>query len=159
MPEEPDLSKGILETIDMDSYRVEKKAMRHILLEDEDTEIGPVPTGEPGGKGETETDRLSAIIEEFNNLFGGIEWGNPDRVIQTATEDIPAAVAKDARFENARQNSDSGNARVEFDKATEQAVLAMMQDDTQLFKLFADNADFRRWLTKTAFRLAYKAAG
>ena len=72
-------------------------------------------------------------------------------------QDIPASVAKDARFENARQNSDRENARVESDKATERAVLAMMQDDTQLFKLFADNPDFRRWLADTAFRLAYEA--
>ena len=158
-PEEPDLSKGILERIDMDSYRVEKHQMRKIILEDEDAEIDPVKTGEGGGKGEIETDRLSAIIEEFNDLFGGIEWGDRDRINRTVTVDIPAAVAKDAKFENARQNSDRENARVESDKATERAVLGMVQDNTQLFKLFADNPDFRRWLADTAFRLAYEAAG
>jgi len=157
-PEEEDLSKGILERIDMDSYRVEKHRMRKIILDDEDAEIDPVKTGEGGGKGEIETDRLSAIIEEFNERFGGIEWGDPDRVVRTATVDIPASVAKDARFENARRNSDRENARVESDKATERAVVGMVRDNTQLFKLFADNPDFRRWLTDTAFRLAYEAA-
>ena len=34
-PEEEDLSKGVLETIDMDSYRVEKRAIQKIMLEDE----------------------------------------------------------------------------------------------------------------------------
>ena len=158
-PEEPDLSKGILEKIDMDSYRVEKHRMRKIILEDEDAEIDPVQTAEGGGKGEIETDRLSAIIEEFNDLFGGIEWGDPDRINRTVAVDIPAAVAKDAKFENARQNSDRENARVESDKATERAVLGMVQDNTQLFKLFADNPDFRRWLTDIAFRLAYEPTG
>ena len=47
-PEDPDLAKGILETIDMDSYRVEKHARRKIMLEDEDAKIDPVP-GEGGG--------------------------------------------------------------------------------------------------------------
>ena len=42
-PDDPDLSKGILETIDMDSYRAEKQAMQAILLADEDAEIAPVP--------------------------------------------------------------------------------------------------------------------
>ena len=158
-PEEEDLSKGILERIDMDSYRVEKHRMRKIMLEDEDAEIDPVETGEAGGRGEVETDRLSAIIEEFNDLFGGIERGDGDRVIRTVTVDIPTAVAKDAAVKNAKKHSDRENARVESDKATAQAVLAMMKDDTQLFKLFADNPDFRRWLTSTAFRLAYEAAG
>ena len=143
----------------MDSYRVEKHKMRKIILDDEDAEIDPVRTGEGGGRGEIETDRLSAIIDEFNDLFGGIEWGDPDRVIRTATVDIPAAVAKDARFENVRQNSDRENARVDSDKATERAVLGMVQDNAQLFKLFFNNPDFRRWLEDTAFRLAYEATG
>ena len=156
-PEEPDLSKGILERIDVDCYRVEKHKMRKIILKDDDAEIDPVGVGEGGGRSEIETDRLSAIIAEFNDLFGGIEWGDGDRVIRTVTVDIPTAVAKDAKFENARENSDRENARVESDKATERAVLGMVQDNTQLFKLFADNPDFRRWLTDTAFRQAYAA--
>ena len=43
-PQEEDLSKGILDAIDMDSYRVEKRAMQKIILPDEDAEIEPVPT-------------------------------------------------------------------------------------------------------------------
>ena len=43
-PKEEDLSKGILEAIDMDSYRVEKKAAMKIALADADAEIEPVPT-------------------------------------------------------------------------------------------------------------------
>ena len=42
-PEEKDLSKGILDAIDMDSYRVEKRAVQQILLPDENAEIAPVP--------------------------------------------------------------------------------------------------------------------
>ena len=48
-PVEEDLSKGILETVDMDSYRAEKKAMQKILLEDQDGEIDPVPGEGVGG--------------------------------------------------------------------------------------------------------------
>ena len=74
-PVEEDLSKGVLEAIDMDSYRVEKRAMQKIMLEDEDAEIDPVPGVGGGGKSEVEIDRLSEIIEQFNDLFGGIDWG------------------------------------------------------------------------------------
>jgi type I site-specific restriction-modification system R (restriction) subunit len=41
-PKEEDLAKGILEAIDMDSYRVEKKAAMKIALADKDAEIEPV---------------------------------------------------------------------------------------------------------------------
>ena len=43
-PIDEDLSKGILDAIDMDSYRVEKQAARRIQLQDEDASIEPVPT-------------------------------------------------------------------------------------------------------------------
>ena len=105
-PVEDDVSKGILETIDMDSYRVEKRAMQKFILDDEETEIGPVPTGEPGGMREIEIDRLSVIIVEFNDLFGGIDWQDADRVHKMITETIPAMVAEDTAFRNARENSD-----------------------------------------------------
>ena len=38
-PVEEDLSKGVLEAIDMDSYRAEKKAVQQIQLPDEDAEV------------------------------------------------------------------------------------------------------------------------
>ncbi len=60
-PVEKDLSKGILESIDMDSYRVEKKVAIHVLLADEDAEIEPVPTTGGGHRPEPELDRLSNI--------------------------------------------------------------------------------------------------
>ena len=34
-------------------------------------------------------------------------------------------------------------------------MTAVMQDDTELFKQFADNESFRRWMTDTVFRLTY----
>ena len=155
-PVEEDLSKGILETIDMDSYRVEKRAMREIMLEDEDAEIEPVPGPGGAGKGEVEIDRLSAIIEQFNDLFGGIDWQHADRVSQMITETIPAKVAEDTAFKNARENSDRENARIEHDRALARVMTSIMKDDTELFKQFVDNTDFKRWLGDTVFRLAYE---
>jgi hypothetical protein len=61
-PQEEDLSKGILEAIDMDSYRVEKKAAMKIALADQDAEIEPVPTDAHGHKFEPELVRLSNIV-------------------------------------------------------------------------------------------------
>ena len=48
-PIDEDLAKGILESIDMDSYRVEKQAMVKFQLGDEDAEIDPVSTAGGGG--------------------------------------------------------------------------------------------------------------
>jgi type I restriction enzyme R subunit len=64
-PIEEDLSKGILQTIDMDSYRVEKQATRQIQLPDADAEIKAVPTSGGGRKPEPELDRLSKISQNL----------------------------------------------------------------------------------------------
>ena len=158
-PVEEDLSKGILETIDMDSYRVEKRAIQKIMLEDEDAEIDPVPGVGGGGKGEVEVDRLSVIIDQFNDLFGGIDWADQDRVRQMITVDIPGMVAEDTAFRNARENSDRENARIEHDKALGRVMTGIMKDDTELFRQFMDNEGFRRWLGGVVFEVAYEGVG
>ena len=154
-PPDEDLSKGILDAIDMDSYRVEKRAMQTIVLPDEDAEIGPVPTEEGGGRPESELDRLSNIIATFNDLFGDIAWEDSHRVRRLITEEIPSRVAVDTAFRNARENSDKENARIEHDRALLRVMTGVMKDDTELFKQFVDNEGFKRWMSDTVFGLAY----
>ncbi|MBP6380818.1 MAG: hypothetical protein KA312_10450 [Sphingorhabdus sp.] len=67
------------------------------------------------------------------------------------TEDIPQRVSADEAYQNAQQNSDKQNARIELDKALKSVIVGLMKDDTQLFKQFSDNADFRRWLSDCVF--------
>jgi type I restriction enzyme R subunit len=156
-PVEEDLSKGILEAIDMDSYRVEKQAAVKIQLPDADAEIEPVPTTGGGHLPEPELDRLSNILKTFNDQFGNIPWTDADRVHKLITEDIPNRVAADTAYQNARRNSDRQNARIEHDKALSRVMTAVLKDDTELFKQFMDNESFRRWLTDTVFGLTYGA--
>ena len=66
-------------------------------------------------------------------------------------------VAEDAAFRNARENSDREKARVEAEKAIQRAMVAIMNDDTQLFGRCSGELDFKRCPTDTAFRLAYEA--
>ena len=152
-PQEEDLSKGILDAIDMDSYRVERQAVQNILLPDEDAEVDPVPTSGGGHRPDPELDRLSNIINQFNDLFGDIAWDDGDRVKRLITEEIPSRVAGDTAFRNARQHSDWENTRIEHDKALLRVMTSMMKDDNQLFKQFMDNEGFKRWMTDTVFEL------
>ena len=158
-PTEEDLSKGILDAIDMDSYRVEKQAMQKIFLPDEEAEIDPVPPGGGGQARDPELDRLSNIIREFNDLFGDIEWADNDRINKLITETIPAKAAGDNAFRNARMNSDKANASVEYDSALKRVMVDVMNDDMTLFKRFMDDERFRRWLRDRTFAIAYELAG
>jgi len=157
-PQEEDLSRGILDAIDMDSYRVEKMRTLEIQLPDEDGTIGSIPIGGPGGKPEPEMDMLSNILRAFNEQFGNIDWTDKDRVHKLITEDIPQRVSADNAYRNAIKNSDKQNARIEHDKALVRVMTALLKDDTELFKQFSDNESFRRWLTDTVFALTYEGA-
>ena len=154
-PIEEDSSKGILELIDMDSYRVEKQAAIKIALPDEDGVIEPIPTGAGGRKPEPELDKLSNILKTFNDLFGHIKWDDADRISKLIASDIPERVKGDSKYVNARTNSDKANARIESDNALQRVVVSLMKDDTELFKQFMDNQDFRRWLSETVFDLTF----
>jgi type I restriction enzyme R subunit len=156
-PKEEDLSKGILEAIDMESYRNEVKAELDIVLNDANAEIEPVPTSGGGRKIEPEMDRLSNIVKSFNEMWGGIEWNDKDKIRKVLTEELPATVAADQAYRNAMKNSDKKNARLEHDKALGRAMTDLVSDHTELFKQFSDNEGFRRWLTETIFALTYAA--
>jgi type I restriction enzyme R subunit len=154
-PKEEDLSKGILEAIDMDSYRVEVRAAMPIGLADEDAEIEPVPTTGGGRMPEPELDRLSNILRMFNDQFGNIEWKDADKIRQVIAEEIPTKVAADKAYQNAMQHSDKQNARIEHDKALQRVLVELLSDHTELFKQFSDNAAFKKWLTDTIFSATY----
>ena len=82
-----------------------------------------------------------------------------DRVLRLITETIPSRVAQDTAFKNAQENSDRENARIEHDNALLRVMMAVMKDDTQLFKKFMDDPDFKQWVADTSFRLTYKQPG
>ena len=150
-PTEEDLAKGILEAIDMDSYRVEKQAVMRITPPDADAEIDPMPVEGGGHKHETELDRLSNILKAFNEQFGTL-FTDADRVARRIRDDIAPKVAGDAAYRNAKKNTPNA-ARIEHDKALAKVMLTLLKDDTQVYKQFVENESFRRFVTDMVFTL------
>jgi type I restriction enzyme, R subunit len=150
-PKEEDLSKGILESIDMDSYRVEKHAIQKLALPDQDGVIAPVPVAGGGRKAEPELDRLSNILKSFNDQFGTL-FKDADRVAQRFKDDIAPKVAADPAYQNARQNTPQ-TARIEHDKALAKVMLDVLKDDTEVYKQFVQNPSFKRFVTDMVFGL------
>ena len=158
-PIEEDLSKGILEAIDMDSYRAEVKATFSIALTDEDSEIEPVPTGGGGYIPEPELDPLSIIVQESNDRWGSIDWSDADKIEKLITEELPAMVAADTAYQNAMKNSDRQNARVEHDSALASVLVGLLSDHTDLYKLYSDDTGFQKWLADKNFAVTYQPPG
>ncbi|MCL2003819.1 MAG: type I restriction endonuclease [Oscillospiraceae bacterium] len=156
-PIEEDLSAGILEAIDLDSYRTEAKVQMSIILEDADAEVDPVPTGGIGGKSEAELDLLSSILNVFNEKYAKF-FTDPEKTQQ----DIRYAAKKtsqDEKYQNAMRNSDKQEARTESDRALQAIMFNMLSDNMELFKLFNDNPEFRKELADMVFSTTYNVEG
>ena len=154
-PEGEDFSEGILQSIDLNSYRNEAQAAISIKLEDTDAEIAPVPAGTVSHLIEPELDPLSQIIEDFNNLFGNINWNNVENVRKQIME-IPEMVAQDKKYQNAMKNSDEQEARTESERALQKVIFSIMADNMEIFKQFQDNVSFKKWLSNMVFTRTYE---
>lgn len=157
-PREDDFSRGILETVDLESYRNEAREALAIKLDDADAEVPPVPSGGSGRMIEPEMDFLSVILDEFNALWGDIPWNEPDNVRRQIFQ-IPAMVSKDETYQNAMRNSDEQSARIESERVLRQVIFSIMTDNMEIFKQFQDNSSFKKWLSDMVFRLTYNNQG
>lgn len=155
-PGDEDLAKGILQTIDMDSYRVEKLALQSLSLPDEDAEVDPIQIDKSGKVNDPVLDKLSNILKSFNDLFGNIDWSDKDRIARIISSELPAKVASDEKFLNAKNNSDKQNAKIEHDAALQRVMNSLMQDQVELFKQFMNNEDFKKWLQEEVFKTNYE---
>lgn len=151
-----DLSAGILESIDLDSFRVEKRTAMKIALADGEAEIDPIPDTGAGGHSEPGMEKLSEIVASFNALFGNVPWEDEERIRRRVTEEVPSKVAEDPTYKTAIANNDKANAKVAMVDALGKVMLDLVKDETQLFKEYSDNVDFKKWFEDAVFRATYK---
>ncbi|WP_337897534.1 type I restriction endonuclease subunit R [Mesomycoplasma ovipneumoniae] len=148
-PEGDDLSAGILESVDLESYRLEKKNTIVIILEEEDGKVEGLGIG-AGKKNEVELDTLENIVSTFNDIFGNIDWQDKDNVARQIKE-LPEMVMKNEKFKNALKNSDIENIKREYHLALREVFRIIIVDNKELFGQWTNNSNFREWLSDTIF--------
>lgn len=78
-----DWAAGLLDLVDFDKYRVTKKTDQEIQLANASAEVEPVPVGQPHGVDiDPNMETLEKIVDDFNDVFGDVEWGDADVVRQ-----------------------------------------------------------------------------
>lgn len=153
-PQGEDFTLGLLEDIDLESYRAEAQETMRIQLDNENGEVNPVPVGTDVGINVPEMDSLSNILKEFHDIFGGIEWTDEDKV-KKQIADLPGIVSQNETYQNAMRYSDKENAREESDKATLAAILSTMSTGIELYKQINSNESLKRWVFNMVFNETY----
>ena len=149
-----DYTEGLLESIDFDQLRIVEKEAAKISLENANAEIDPIPTnGVGGGKSDPEMTKLSDILKEFNERFGGVDWEYPDKV-KKEINDLPQELAANEDFSNAVLHSDNDNAQIECGSILQQIIIKNMAAQSELSRIFLDNEEFRNFLIARVFDAA-----
>lgn len=148
-----DYTDGLLDDIDFDKYRIVKEEERAIVLENEDTNVKPIPVGTGGGKPQPEMDALSSIVKDFNDTYGNIEWKNRDEV-QRQIEELPARIATSVDFANAVRNGDKQVAQITFNDDIINIVAGMLEEKTEFVQTYFANQDFQNFVNARVFQAA-----
>ena len=135
-----DFAQGILDNIDMDSYRLQLEATTNMVME-QGEDLKPIPTDMRGGTNQPEIDNLSNILQTFNDRYG-TQFQDVDKVRQMA-ENVAKDVAQNQELIKSIQYSDDQNARITSDKVVGEELLKHITTNFDLYKKYSDNKDFK----------------
>lgn len=145
-----DLAKGILDNIDMDSYRLQLESTTNVVLE-QGEDLKPIPTEMRGGVNDPEIDRLSSILQTFNERYG-TEFEDTDKVRKMAV-DIAEGVMNNQEMKNSMEYSDEQNAKITNDKVVADEMLKHINSNFDFYKHYSDNKEFKEDVNNMIFGL------
>ena len=145
-----DLTKGLLEAVDFDRYRLEMQEERDIILQNVDVEIPPVPTSTGGFTAEPDMQTLETIMGEFNEVFGNIEWTDED-VVRQQIEQLLKNVEQSDTVRNSVINNDEQTSSQDTSEEVQRSVNIANTSSIELLAAYHSNAEFREKLDRMAY--------
>lgn len=147
-PKEEDLSRGILESIDTDSCRVEKQAAQKLALPDRESEVGRCRSPAAGGsRSSTGSPTSCGASTSSSGRCSGTY-----RVAQRLRDEVAPKVAAHAAYQSAKHDTPQA-ARLEHDEALARVMPGLLKDDTEVYEQFVQNPSFKRFVTDMIFGL------
>lgn len=142
----------VLEAIDMETYKIEKKGEVNVLLENEEGLIDPMSGG--GGKGTTEDekDMLSKIIKEINERYG-TNFTDTDRVI---LNDLTRRLYKSEVLKGSVQNNSKDSAKLKFDELFQNELVDMLDSHFNLYQKLDQSPELKKFVQERIFEYVVK---
>lgn len=138
----------VLEAINMESYKVEKKEEKHVTLENKEGEIEPMG-GAGGGRGADgeEIDPLSKIIKEINERYG-TNFSDADRVI---LNDLSARLLKSDVLQGSIKNNSKDSAKLKFDTLFQDELVGVLDNHFSLYQKLDQSPELKRFVQDRVF--------
>ena len=148
-----DLAQGVLDAIDLDSYRLQKQGEFIITLQQGDELM---PASEMGRIiKEPEFELLSNIVKAFNDRFG-TTFTNEDKVRKMTAELMQDVKDDQAAMDNINASlnkNDIQNAQITFTDVLKEKMINHIDSNFEVFKEYNDNPEFKAFLASQMFKL------
>ena len=128
------LPREIVESIDMDRYRIKQTYKGRIIMEKKDGEIAPLVTDEKRPP-VSELNRLSAIIEKINEN-GETQFTEDDTVKFTK---LAETISSNENFRESMKTNAKSNLRLLFIKLFDETMADMYENDLNFYKKIEEN--------------------
>jgi len=136
----------ILEAVNMDSYKIDKKTETRIQLDDEEGLIDPMGLGS-SFKVEEEIDPLSKIIKDINDRFG-TSFNTTDKVILNT---LSKKMMKNNSLKGSIQSNSRDAAKIKFDTIFQTELVSMLNSHFDLYKKLDANPELKNYVNDKIF--------
>ena len=137
----------VRESIDIESFRVQRTSRGRIALERQVGALDPAGSKSPASADATELEALSQIIEELNRRFG-LDLGPEHRL---TLEHLRSALDEDAGLDASARVNTRENVRLTFDPKLEDKIQEIVETNFDLYKRITDDPDFGQLLKNLLF--------
>jgi len=137
----------ILESIDMDSYKVTKTKETKITLQNEEGVIDPIESGVSGFVVQEELDPLSKIIKDINDRFG-TSFNSEDKVILNT---LSKKLLDNRALTGSIQNNNRDAAKIKFDGMFQDELVGMLNSHFDLYKKLSDSPELKNYVNSKIF--------
>lgn len=144
----------VLEAIDMESYKIEKKGETNVQLENKDGEIEPMGGSGESGAGEGgDLDYLSKIIKEVNERYG-TNFSDTDRVI---LNDLSARLLKSDILQGSIKNNSKDAAKLKFDSMFQDELVGVLDNHFSLYQKLDQSPELKKFVQNKVFEYVVRS--
>lgn len=141
----------VLDSIDMESYKIVKKGDVKIELEDEAGIIEPMSSSSRSMQ-EEEKELLSKIIRDVNDKFG-TAFTDDDRVVM---KDMATRLVENETLKATLQNNTRDAAKIKYDQMFQEELVSMLNRHFDFYKKLDSNKEIKDLVNSRMFDYVHK---
>ena len=142
------LSKEFLQSIDLRLYRLEKKSSQKIQLEED----GQTPniTTPPPPPSNNEEEALDKIVQEINEKFSNVEWGDNDK-LKMGFKQLRDEILNDKDFKRSVINTDEQTTKRSVERTLKGKLVSIYDTHEVFYEQLTKDSTFKEFIIEKIF--------